>query len=96
MNQDKNTGNLKAVSTKNIDFTNYGGLWVPCAGSVTPWNSHLGSEEYPNNARLTEASQSMDNIEDYDKPMARYFGVDPYAKETTVGFFMFISYGWFH
>ena len=22
------------------------GLWVPCAGSVTPWGTHLGSEEY--------------------------------------------------
>jgi secreted PhoX family phosphatase len=84
LNQEKDSGKLTAVSTENIDFSSYGGLWVPCAGSVTPWNSHLGSEEYPNNARLTEAATSMDNIEDYDKPMARYFGVDPYAKETTV------------
>ncbi len=84
LNQDKNSGMLTAVSTKNIDFSSYGGLWVPCAGSVTPWNTHLGSEEYPNNARLTEAAESMDKIEDYDKPMVRYFGVDPYAKETSV------------
>ncbi len=84
LNQDKKSGALTAVSTRNIDFSGYGGLWVPCAGSVTPWNSHLGSEEYPNNARLTEAAESMDKIEDYDKPMARYFGVDPYAKETSV------------
>lgn len=84
LKQDKANGQLSAISTKNIDFAGYGGLWVPCAGSVTPWNSHLGSEEYPNNARLTEAAKSMDNIEDYDKPMARYFGVDPYDKKTTV------------
>lgn len=24
----------------------WGGLWTPCAGSVTPWNTHIGSEEY--------------------------------------------------
>lgn len=87
LDQDKSSGALKAVSTKNIDFSQYGGLWVPCAGSVTPWNTHLGSEEYPNNALLTEQAKTMDEIEDYDKPMARYFGVDPYAKSTTVSDF---------
>jgi secreted PhoX family phosphatase len=84
LSQDPDTGELKAVRTENIDFSDFGGLWVPCAGSVTPWTTHLGSEEYPNNARATESAKSMDEIEDYDKPMARYFGVDPYAQTTTV------------
>jgi secreted PhoX family phosphatase len=84
LEQDLQTGKLTPASTQNIDFSQVGGLWVPCAGSVTPWNTHLGSEEYPNNARLTEAAKSMDDIEDYDKPMARYFGVDPYSSDTTV------------
>lgn len=83
MEQDKTTGILKAKNTSNINFSAVGGLWVPCAGSVTPWNTHLGSEEYPTDARATEAAKSMDNIEDYDKPMARYFGVDPYAPSVT-------------
>lgn len=87
LEQNKKSGELKAISTKNIDFSQYGGLWVPCAGSVTPWNTHLGSEEYPNNALLTENAKSMDDIEEYDKPMARYFGVDPYATSTTVADF---------
>jgi secreted PhoX family phosphatase len=84
LEQNQQTGKLSAVSTQSIDFSDVGGLWVPCAGSVTPWNTHLGSEEYPNNARATEEAQSMDDIEDYDKPMARYFGVDPYSNSTTV------------
>jgi len=79
LNQEQDTGKLTAVSTRNIDFSDFGGLWVPCAGSVTPWNSHLGSEEYPNNARLTEAAQSMDAVEDYDKPMARQQNISPWA-----------------
>lgn len=70
-------GNLKPVSTRPIDFSAYDGLWVPCAGSVTPWNTHLGSEEYPPDARRIEDAKSLDDIDDYDKPMARYFNVDP-------------------
>ncbi|MFC2967648.1 PhoX family protein [Acidimangrovimonas pyrenivorans] len=70
-------GMLTPVSTKPIDFTAYSGLWVPCAGSVTPWNTHLGSEEYPSDARTWEAAQSLDDISDYDKPMVRFLGVDP-------------------
>ena len=65
------------VSTKPIDFSAYGGLWVPCAGSVTPWGTHLGSEEYPPDARAVEAATALDEIDDYYMPMVRYFGLDP-------------------
>ncbi|MFZ5445235.1 MAG: PhoX family protein [Myxococcota bacterium] len=46
------TGRLTITSTRSIDFSSVGGLWTPCAGSISPWNTHLGSEEYPNDARL--------------------------------------------
>jgi secreted PhoX family phosphatase len=79
LSQDRATGRLTPVGTRSIDFSQWGGLWVPCAGSVTPWNSHLGSEEYPPNARAVEAAKSPDKISDYYKPMLRYFGVrDPF------------------
>jgi secreted PhoX family phosphatase len=38
-------GTLKATSVKPIDFSGVQGLWIPCAGGPTPWNTHLGSEE---------------------------------------------------
>ncbi|MEA1914784.1 MAG: DUF839 domain-containing protein [Campylobacterota bacterium] len=38
-------GALLANSQKPIDFSSVGGLWIPCFGSQTPWNTHLGSEE---------------------------------------------------
>ncbi|MGD9097262.1 MAG: DUF839 domain-containing protein [Desulfobacterales bacterium] len=80
LKQDPQTGKLTPVWTRNIDFSKWGGLWVPCAGSVTPWNTHLGSEEYPPNARAIENARSMDDINDYYKPMLRYFGMrDPMA-----------------
>ena len=28
-----------------VDFSAYGGLLNPCAGSTTPWQSHIGGEE---------------------------------------------------
>jgi secreted PhoX family phosphatase len=39
-------GTLTAVSTSYIDAANVYGLYVNCAGMTTPWNTHLGSEEY--------------------------------------------------
>lgn len=69
-------GNLHALSTRPIDFSSVGGLWAPCAGSLTPWNSHLGSEEYPPDARSVEEAYSYAELDDRMLPMARYFGVD--------------------
>ena len=70
-------GNLTIKSTKPIDFSSVGGLWVPCAGSVTPWGTHLGSEEYPPDARAIEEATAMDQIDGYYKPMVRYIGLNP-------------------
>ncbi|MBN2866998.1 MAG: DUF839 domain-containing protein, partial [Thiotrichales bacterium] len=45
MKQDAATGELTAVDQQPINFSNVDGLWIPCFGSQTPWNTHLGSEE---------------------------------------------------
>jgi secreted PhoX family phosphatase len=39
-------GELAALETRPIDFSSVNGGWKHCAGSVTPWGTHLGSEEY--------------------------------------------------
>lgn len=70
-------GTLSMISTKPIDFSAVGGLWVPCAGSVSPWGTHLGSEEYPADARAHFAATTLADIDDYNFAMAAYFGVDP-------------------
>ncbi len=77
LEQDSATGQLTAISTQPIDFSAVGGLWVPCAGSVTPWNTHLGSEEYPPNAREVLEAEALEEIDDYFFPMARYYGLNP-------------------
>lgn len=45
ISQDKATGKLTVTSIGSVDWSAWDGLWVPCAGSVTPWGTHLGSEE---------------------------------------------------
>ena len=68
--QDTATGRLSAVKTTAIDLSGINGIWNPCAGSVTPWNTHLGSEEYEVNAA------SDYNNDQYYKEQLRYFGGD--------------------
>jgi secreted PhoX family phosphatase len=52
LKQDKETGELTAIKTRPIDYSTIRGGWVHCAGSVTPWTTHLGSEEYEPDARM--------------------------------------------
>ncbi|RXJ86315.1 PhoX family phosphatase [Arcobacter sp. CECT 8985] len=80
----ESNGKLKAVNTKNIDFSKVNGLWVPCAGSVTPWHTHLGSEEYEPDARKIASDGSLD---DYYAPMADYYNKDLKALNV-------YDYGW--
>ena len=71
--QDSETGQLSPVKTRPLDFSHVNGGWVHCAGSVTPWGNHLGSEEYP-----PDAKQWRDlDISSYNAEMATYFGVTP-------------------
>lgn len=44
ISQDKK-GFLHAFEQRAIDFASVDGLWSPCFGSQTPWNTHLGTEE---------------------------------------------------
>ena len=46
LDQDKSTGALKAVKHFNVDTKPVNGLWITCASSLSPWNTHLSSEEY--------------------------------------------------
>ncbi|WP_326998801.1 alkaline phosphatase PhoX [Cohnella kolymensis] len=54
IDQNKKTGELKATDVKKVDFSAAAGLWIPCNGSLTPWNTHLSSEEYEPDARAYE------------------------------------------
>jgi secreted PhoX family phosphatase len=52
LDQNSSTGALSVNGNiSQVDFSGVNGLWVPCAGSRSPWNTHLGSEEYEPDAR---------------------------------------------
>jgi secreted PhoX family phosphatase len=46
LDQDKQTGALKLVKYSPVDASEAHGLWTTCGASLSPWNTHLSSEEY--------------------------------------------------
>lgn len=58
LDQDKKTGALKAVKHFNVDTKPVNGIWIACASSLSPWNTHLSSEEYEPDA-VNIASNTM-------------------------------------
>ncbi|WP_257458688.1 PhoX family protein [Archangium lipolyticum] len=76
LRQDAN-GKLTATSTRPIDFSGVEGYWIPCAGSVSPWNTNLSSEEYPSDARKFEDAKTVSSLPSADRSMLRYWGLDP-------------------
>jgi hypothetical protein len=77
IDQDKRTGALEVTDYDNISFADVNGLWIPCAASLSPWNTHLGSEEYEPDAKTREgiaaASGSQDGT-DIDSFSSYFFG----------------------
>jgi secreted PhoX family phosphatase len=77
-------GVLSATSTKAADLSSIDGLYRSCAGSTTPWNTHISGEEAQLNARLIEGFSTWDDLAnktkkngrwDEMKYMARYLGL---------------------
>ncbi len=46
LDQNPSTGMLALRSYHNVDTSGIHGLWIPCGGSLSPWGTHLSSEEY--------------------------------------------------
>jgi hypothetical protein len=46
LDQNPKTGELKLVKYHNVDTSAVHGLWITCGASLSPWNTHLSSEEY--------------------------------------------------
>ncbi len=46
LDQDQATGKLSLVKYHNVDTSPAHGLWITCGASMSPWNTHLSSEEY--------------------------------------------------
>ena len=46
LDQDQATGKLSLVKYHNVDTSSVHGLWITCGASLSPWGTHLSSEEY--------------------------------------------------
>ncbi|QHI98796.1 DUF839 domain-containing protein [Xylophilus rhododendri] len=58
LDQDQATGKLTLVKYHNVDMSAAHGLWITCGASLSPWNTHLSSEEYEPDAYVA-ASTTM-------------------------------------
>ncbi len=78
LHQYPNSGELTALQTRPIDFSKVHGGWVHCAGSVTPWSTHLGSEEYEPDARLVNPATGTKILGDGVTEDDYYHAMDVY------------------
>ncbi|WPB55420.1 PhoX family protein [Xylophilus sp. GOD-11R] len=56
LDQDQTTGKLTLVKYHNVDTSAAHGLWITCGASLSPWNTHLSSEEYEPDAFVAASS----------------------------------------
>jgi len=57
LDQNPDTGELTLVKYHNVDTSSAHGLWITCGASLSPWNTHLSSEEYEPDASLAANAQ---------------------------------------
>lgn len=52
LDQDQDTGKLSLLKYHNVDTSGVHGLWTTCGASLSPWGTHLSSEEYEPDAQF--------------------------------------------
>ena len=81
LDQDPATGKLSLVKYHNVDTSKVYGLWITCGASLSPWGTHLSSEEYEpdafnaSNAQLKAYSKNL--YGDETKAKAYHYGHMP-------------------
>ncbi|WP_454733905.1 MULTISPECIES: PhoX family protein [Cupriavidus] len=78
LDQDPATGKLSLVKYHNVDTSSANGLWITCGASLSPWNTHLSSEEYEPDAFLNATNPLdatyLDLVDQYAKYAANLYG----------------------
>ena len=80
LTQNRQDGTLEVSKLRNVDLSKVKGIWIPCAGSLTPWNTHIGGEEYEPNAQTFEHEplEAMNRYLDTPGKLASEGGANPY------------------
>ena len=71
LDQDRKTGQLKLVKYHNVDTGGVNGLWITCGASLSPWGTHLSSEEYEPMPPLLRPIRSSSPTAETSTPMRR-------------------------
>ncbi|QSI34049.1 DUF839 domain-containing protein [Variovorax sp. RKNM96] len=77
LDQDQATGKLSLVKYHNVDMSSAHGLWITCGASLSPWGTHLSSEEYEPDAFAAVGSSGDKQFKAYSKNV---FGSETTAK----------------
>jgi hypothetical protein len=77
VNQEASNGLVTATATRSVDLSPVDGLWTTCAGSTTPWNTYLSSEEYPFDGKTFASLSTWPSGRDliHFKAFAQYWGI---------------------
>lgn len=59
LDQNPSTGKLSLVKYHTVDTSKVHGLWITCGASLSPWGTHLSSEEYEPDAFATRSANNM-------------------------------------
>jgi hypothetical protein len=57
LDQDPKTGKLSLVKYSPVDTSPVNGVWITCGASLSPWGTHLSSEEYEPDATKLEKNE---------------------------------------
>lgn len=62
LDQDVSTGKLTFKKYHNVDTRGVNGLWITCGASLSPWGTHLSSEEYEPDAFAPRAGSLLEGF----------------------------------
>lgn len=71
LDQDQKTGHLELKKYYNVDMSSAHGLWITCGASMSPWGTHLSSEEYEPDAFDQGVGTALSTVAAYSQ---NYFG----------------------
>jgi secreted PhoX family phosphatase len=83
LDQNKTTGALTTKHYYTIPSTNVHGLWITCAASLSPWNTHLSSEEYEPDAWKLAPANLTTNAADSGVLQFQAFSTNTFGSATT-------------
>jgi secreted PhoX family phosphatase len=72
LNQNPRNGKLSLVKYSPVNSSSAQGLWITCGSSLSPWNTHLSSEEYEPDAPFA-----------YENSRFKSFSKNLYGNETS-------------